>query len=53
MSWLSPERIYNSINENNLEEFILILEHGLKDDNIIDEKEGDNIYHSICRNNKF
>ena len=52
-SWLSPERIYKSINENNFEEFILILEHGLKDDNIIDEKEGDNIYHSICRNNKF
>ena len=52
-SWLNPEKIYKSINENNLEEFKLILEHGLKDDYILDEKEGDYIYHLICRNNKY
>ena len=29
------------------------MEHGLKNDCIIDENEGDYIYHSICRSNKF
>lgn len=52
-NWLKPEKILKSINENNLEEFILILEHGLKDDCIVDEKEGDYIYHLICRHNRF
>ena len=52
-NWLNSERIYKSINDNNLDEFILILEHGLKNDIIIDEKQGDYIYHSICRYNKF
>ena len=37
----------------NIQEFILIIEHGLKDDCIIDDKEGDYIYHSISRYNKF
>ena len=52
-NWLSPERIFKSITENNIETFIIILEHGLKNDCIIDEKEGDYIYHSICRYNKY
>ena len=52
-NWLSPSRIFDSIKENNLEEFIMILEHGLKDDCIIDENEGDYIYNSICRYNKY
>ena len=52
-NWLKPERILKSIKENNFEEFILILEHGLKDDCIIDEKEGDYIYHTICRYNRY
>ena len=53
-NWLNPEKIYKTIiSENNLEEFILILEHGLKNDIIIDEKEGDYIYHVICRYNKY
>ena len=52
-SWLSPDRINKSITENDLSQFILILEHGLKDDCIIDEKEGDYIYHSICKKNRF
>ncbi len=52
-SWLKPEKIIESIKENNLEKFVLVLEHGLKDDCIIDEKDGDYLYHSICRYNKF
>ena len=52
-SWLNPEKLIESINENNLEKFILVLEHGFKDDCIVDEKEGDYIYHSLCRSNKF
>ena len=52
-NWLNPDRIYNSIKENNLEEFIIILEHGLKNDCIINDKEGDNIYHTICRFNRI
>ena len=52
-NWLNSERIYKAINDNNIEEFILILDHGLKNDSIIDEKQGDYIYHSICRNNKY
>ena len=31
----------------------MILEHGLKSDDIIDQKEGDHIYHSICRFNRI
>ena len=52
-NWLRQEKIFKSIYENKIEEFILILDHGLKDDSIIDEKEGDYIYHSICRYNRF
>jgi hypothetical protein len=52
-NWLKPERIFKSIKENNIEEFKLILEHGLKDDCIVDEKEGDYIYHVISRYNKY
>jgi hypothetical protein len=52
-SWLKPDKIYSSIINKNLEEFICILNHGLKDDCIIDEKNGDYIYHLICRKNNF
>ena len=31
----------------------MILEHGLKSDDIIDPKEGDHIYHCICRYNRI
>ena len=49
----NPEKIYNSIKNGNLDEFIMILEHGLKSDDIIDPKEGDHIYHCICRYNRI
>ena len=49
----NPQKIFNSIKNNNLEEFIMILEHGLKSDDIIDQKEGDHIYHCICRYNRI
>ena len=49
----NPQRIYNSIKNGNLEEFVMILEHGLKSDDIIEQKEGDHIYHSICRFNRL
>ena len=49
----NPQRIYNSIKNDNLDEFIMILEHGLKSDDIIEQKEGDHIYHSICRFNRI
>ena len=52
-SWLTSEKIYNSIKENNIEQFNIILDHGLKDDSIIDEREGDYIYHLICRYNRY
>ena len=52
-NWLKPDKILKSINENNLDEFILIIEHGLKNDCLIDDKEGDYIYHSISRYNRF
>ena len=52
-NWTKKEKIFESIYQNKLDEFILILEHGLKNDCIIDEKEGDYIYHSICRHNKI
>ena len=52
-NWINSERIFKTIKENNLKEFILILDHGLKDDFLIDEKEGDYIYHSICRFNRY
>ena len=52
-NFIKKEKISESIKENKLDEFILILEHGLKNDCIIDENEGDYIYHSICRYNKF
>ena len=52
-NWLKPDKILKSINENNLDEFILVIEHGLKNDCIIDDKEGDYIYHSISRYNRF
>ena len=53
MNWVKPERIYNSIIDNNLDEFILILEHGLKDDFVLDENCGDHIYHMICKFNRY
>ena len=49
----NPEKIYNSIKNGKLDEFIMILEHGLKSDDIIDPKEGDHIYHCICRYNRI
>lgn len=52
-NWLKPERIIKSIKENNIETFIIILEHGLKNDCIIDEKDMDDIYHVLCRYNKY
>jgi ankyrin repeat protein len=48
-SWTKPEKIYKSIISNNLEEFIMIINHGIKNDCILDEKNGDYIYHLICR----
>ena len=51
--WLSPDKIYKSIINNNLEEFITIINHGLKNDCVLDEKNGDYIYHLICRKNNF
>ena len=52
-SFLNPEKIINSIEKNNLEEFIVIINHGLKDDFIIEEKNGDYILHLICRKNNY
>ena len=49
----NPLKIFNAIKNNNLEEFIMIIEHGLKSDDIIDTKEGDHIYHCICRYNRI
>ena len=49
----NPQRIYNAIKNGNLQEFMMILEHGLKSDDIIEQKEGDHIYHSICRFNRL
>ena len=49
----NPEKIYNSIKNGNFDEFVMILEHGLKSDQIIDQKEGDHIYHCICRYNRL
>ena len=48
----NPTKILNTIKNNNLNEFILILEHGLKSDDIIEPITGDHIYHSICRYNR-
>ena len=52
-SWLKPEKIFQSIENNSLEEFITIINHGLKDDCIINEKNGDCILHTICRKNRI
>ncbi len=52
-SYLKPEKIFNSIKNNNLDEFILIINHGLKTDIIINEVNGDYIYHLICRENRY
>ena len=49
----NPEKIYNSIKNGDFEEFKMILEHGLKSDIIIEPKEEDHIYHSICRYNRI
>ena len=49
----NPNKILNTIKTNNLTEFILILEHGLKSDDIIEPITGDHIYHSICRYNRI
>ena len=52
-SFINPEKIFNSIEKNNLEEFITIINHGLNDDFIIEEKNGDYILHLICRKNLY
>ena len=52
-NWLSPKKIYESIKNNDFDQYIIILEHGLKNDCIVDDDEGDYIYHSICRYNKI
>ena len=52
-SWLEPEKILNSIEKNDLEEFINIINHGLKDDCVLDEKNGDWGLHLICKKNNF
>ena len=52
-NWINSERILKAIKDNNLKEFNLILEHGLKNDFLIDENEGDYIYHVICRFNRY
>ena len=49
----NPLKILNTIKNNNLTEFILILEHGLKSDDIIDTLTGDHLYHSVCRYNRI
>ena len=49
----NPTKILNSIKNNDLKEFIIILEHGLKSDSIIEQITGDHIYHSICRYNRI
>ena len=49
----NPEKIFNSIKNGKFDEFKMILEHGLKSDDIIDPKEGDHIYHCICRYNRI
>ena len=49
----NPTKILNSIKNDNLQEFTLILEHGLKSDDIIDPVLGDHIYHTICRYNRI
>ena len=49
----NPTKILNTIKSNNLNEFILILEHGLKSDDIIEPLTGDHLYHSICRYNRI
>ena len=49
----NPNKILNSIKNNNLQEFTMILEHGLKSDDIIEPILGDHIYHSICRYNRI
>ena len=52
-SWTNPKKIYESIIKNNLDEFIIIINHGIKNDLILDEKNGDYIYHLICRENNY
>ena len=52
-SWLKPEKILNSIEKNDLEEFINIINHGLKDDCVLDERNGDWGLHLICKKNNF
>ena len=49
----NPTKILNTIKNNNLQEFILILEHGLKSDDVIEPVTGDHLYHSICRFNRI
>jgi len=52
-SWTRPEKIYKSIVSNNLEEFVLCINHGIKSENVLEEKNGDFIYHLICRRNNY
>ena len=49
----NPTKNLNTIKNNNLQEFILILEHGLKSDDVIEPITGDHLYHSICRFNRI
>ena len=50
-SFFKTELIYDSIKNGDKEKFILILEHGLKNDKILSDN-GDYIYHTICRFNR-
>ena len=49
----NPQKIYDSIADGKFDDFLMILEHGLKSDDIIDAKNGDHIYHTICRFNRI
>lgn len=48
-----PKKIFISIKEGNYNDFVMILEHGIKTDNVIEQKEGDYLYHVICRYNRI
>ena len=49
----NKKRLYDSIKDGNYEDFVMILEHGLKNDDVLNEKDGDYIYHVICRYNRI
>ena len=52
-TYRNPTKIYNCIKDNKFDEFKMILEHGLKSDDVVEQKTGDHIYHSICRFNRI